>query len=185
MQPHQAGDLDLAALLLAGAQIASERARRYSQLRGRGWASVAEVGRRCGVEEEAAQASYDEALAKGLVEPVNAPGGRRGPRVRSCAGGGVKLGAIAAGDVVLVSKGGRRFRAKVVGIRRGVVELEPIERGISYRHASARELVDHWRHARRRRRPGETDPQQAPPPLPPKEQLSLAGKLDTRAGDSR
>ena len=98
----------------------------------------------------------------------------------------MRLSAIGTGDLVLVAKGGRRFHARVVEVSEGVVRLEPIERGISYRHASARELVDHWRHARRRRPPGEpTVEEQAPPPLAPKEQLSLAGKLDTRVGDSR
>ena len=90
----------------------------------------------------------------------------------------MKLASIGRGDLVLVSKGGRRFHARVLEISRGTVRLEPIERGISYRHASARELVDHWRHARRRRRPGEPSAEdEAPAPLPPKEQLSLAGRL--------
>jgi len=98
----------------------------------------------------------------------------------------LKLAAIGPGDLVLVSKGGRRFHAKVVGICRGVVELQPLERGISYRHASARELVDHWRHARRRRGADEPGPQeQAPPAAAPKEQLSLAGQLDRPAGRAR
>ncbi len=83
---------------------------------------------------------------------------------------------------MLVSKGGRRFHARVLEVSHATVRLEPIERGISYRHASARELVDHWRHARRRRAPGEpTLEEQAPPALPPKEQLSLAGKLGPAA----
>ncbi len=97
-------------------------------------------------------------------------------------GGPVKLASLGAGDLVLVSKGGRRFHARVVEVSRGTVRIEPIERGVSYRHASARELVDHWRHARRRRSPGEPTPEQeAPPALPPKGQLSLAGKLDRPA----
>ena len=91
----------------------------------------------------------------------------------------MKLAAIGVGDVVLISKGGRRFHARVLEVSRGTVRFDPIERGISYRHASARELVDHWRHARRRRQPGEPEVQEAPPPLAPKEQLSLVGKLDT------
>jgi len=90
----------------------------------------------------------------------------------------LKLAAIGVGDLVLVSKGGRRFHARVVEVSSGVVRFQPIERGVSYRHASARELIDHWRHARRRRAPGEpTLEEQAPPALAPKEQLSLAGKL--------
>ena len=94
----------------------------------------------------------------------------------------MKLASIGYGDLVLVSKGGRRFHARVLEVSRGTVRFEPIERGISYRHASARELVDHWRHARRRR--GFDEPKvdgEAPPALQPKEQLSLAGKLDAPA----
>ncbi len=97
----------------------------------------------------------------------------------------MKLASIGIGDVVLISKGGRRFHARVLEVSRGIVRFEPIERGISYRHASARELVDHWRHTRRRRQPGEAEAHEAPPPLPPKEQLSLAAKLATRSGDPR
>ena len=97
----------------------------------------------------------------------------------------MKLATIDKGDLVLISKGGRRFHARVLEVARGTVRFEPIERGISYRHASARELVDHWRHARRRRRRDEPEPEEAPPPLAPEEQLSLAGKLDTRSGDQR
>ncbi len=98
----------------------------------------------------------------------------------------MKLASIGPGDVVLVSKGGRRFYAKVLGVSKGVVRVEPIERGISYRHASARELVDHWRHARRRRQPGEPGtPEQAPPAPAPKEQLSLAGQLNRPTGQGR
>ena len=88
----------------------------------------------------------------------------------------MKLASIGRGDLVLVSKGGRRFHARVLEVSRGTVRLEPIERGISYRHASARELLDHWRHARRRR-PGEPSPDHDAPPAAPKEQLSLAGQL--------
>ena len=94
----------------------------------------------------------------------------------------MKLASIGYGDLVLVSKGGRRFHARVVEVARGTVRFEPIERGISYRHASARELVDHWRHTRRRRSAEEpSEVELAPPPLPPKEQLSLAGRDDRPA----
>jgi len=90
----------------------------------------------------------------------------------------MKLAAIGPGDLVLVSKGGRRFYAKVSGISNGVVRFEPTGRGVSYRHASAREIVDLWRHARRRRRPGEASvAEEGPPALAPVGQLSLAGRL--------
>ena len=44
---------------------------------------------------------------------------------------------------MLVAKAGRRFHARVIEVSQGVVRFEPIERGVSYRQASARELVDH------------------------------------------
>ena len=37
--------------------------------------------------------------------------------------------------------------AKVREIHEGVVQFEPLCRGISYRHASAREIVGHWHRA--------------------------------------
>ena len=96
----------------------------------------------------------------------------------------MKLAAIDAGDLVEVSKGGRRFFAKVTAVEAGVVRFEPIARGVSYRHASAREVIDHWRHARRRRREGEPD-DAGPPPAQPKAQLSLAGRAERQAPGSR
>lgn len=81
--------------------------------------------------------------------------------------GDVRLERIRSGDIVLVSKGGRRFHATVRHIRERVVELEPLERGISYRHASAREVLDVWHHHH-----AEAAREIA------KGQLSLAGRLD-------
>ena len=82
----------------------------------------------------------------------------------------MRLEQIRSGDIVLVSKGGRRFHGTVRQIRDGVVELEPIERGIRYRHASAPEVLDLW-HRRRQDGPLEIDTNQ----------LSLAGRLDPSA----
>ena len=87
----------------------------------------------------------------------------------------MKLAAIDSGDLVEISKGGRRFYAKVTTVESGIVCFEPLGRGVSYRHASAREVIDHWRHARRRRRPDEPE-DAGPPPGQPKAQLSLAGR---------
>ena len=77
----------------------------------------------------------------------------------------MKLAGIAAGDLVLVSKGGRRFHGQVAAITGGVIEFEPLQRGISYRHAGAHEVIDHWRRTRRR---GDG--------VVPAEQLSLTGR---------
>ncbi len=98
----------------------------------------------------------------------------------------MKLSSIGPGDLVLVSKGGRRFYAKVEEISGGVVRFEPIQRGISWRHAGPREVVDHWRHARRRRRVDEASvAEEGPPPLPPAGQLSLAGRLERPRSKAR
>jgi hypothetical protein len=78
----------------------------------------------------------------------------------------VRLESIRSGDIVLVSKGGRRFHGHVKQVRSGVIDLEPIERGISYRHAS-REVLDQWHH----------EDGTAPVEVA-KGQLSLAGRLD-------
>ncbi len=56
----------------------------------------------------------------------------------------MKLAGIAAGGLVLVFKGARRFYGQVV-LAGGVVEFEPLQ-GISYRHAGAPQVTDHRRH---------------------------------------
>ena len=57
----------------------------------------------------------------------------------------MRLACIQPGDLIHVNKGGRHVYAKVVEIRSGVVQFEPLCRGVSYRHASAREIIEHWR----------------------------------------
>jgi hypothetical protein len=62
----------------------------------------------------------------------------------------VRTRAIHRGDIVLVNKKGRLFHAKVQGLgATGGFAIVPIERNVSYRQASAREVVDHWAHAAR------------------------------------
>jgi hypothetical protein len=76
-------------------------------------------------------------------------------------------------DLIEVNKGGRRVYGKVVEIRDGVVQFEPLCRGISYRHASAREIVGHWRKTGRRGQgPGEEADGSAASAVP-QSQLSL------------
>jgi hypothetical protein len=90
-----------------------------------------------------------------------------------------RVETIQAGDIVLVSRGGRRFHGNVRQIRAGVVEFDPIERGISYRHASAREVLDVWHHRLSRR--SRSDDEVEPAPEVAKGQLSLAGRLNRSA----
>jgi hypothetical protein len=61
---------------------------------------------------------------------------------------------IAPGDIVLVDKKGRRFHAEVVALDQGEsgryeLEVRPIERGITWRTASVREVIGVWRKVRR------------------------------------
>jgi hypothetical protein len=61
---------------------------------------------------------------------------------------------IAPGDMVLVDKRGRRFHAEVLELDqadsgRYELEVRPIERGITWRTASVREVVEVWRKVRR------------------------------------
>jgi hypothetical protein len=83
----------------------------------------------------------------------------------------MKLAYIHPEDIVEVSKGGRRVYARVIAIRDGIVQFEPLCRGVSYRHATAREIIRHWR-STGRRGPGPADEVAESAPVP-KEQLSL------------
>ncbi len=61
---------------------------------------------------------------------------------------------IAPGDIVQVDKKGRRFYAIVEQLDqaesgRFELDVRPIERGISFRTASVREIVGVWRKSRR------------------------------------
>ena len=83
----------------------------------------------------------------------------------------MKLAYMHPDDLIEVNKGGRRMVGRVVEIRDGVVQFEPLCRGISYRHAAAREIIAHWRKTGRRSGVIDDDGE----PAPPREQLSLPG----------
>ena len=68
---------------------------------------------------------------------------------------------IDPGDLVLVNKRGRLFHARVRAVDPGGrLRVEPLERNISYREASAREIADHWRHAGKPREDDRQPPEQ-------------------------
>jgi hypothetical protein len=69
----------------------------------------------------------------------------------------MQLATVRPGDIVRVDKKGRVFEAFVLAKSDGVLEIDPIPRGISYTTASAREVICHWarRGRPRNRRPGE------------------------------
>jgi hypothetical protein len=83
----------------------------------------------------------------------------------------VKLAHIHAGDLVEINKRGRRFYGRVLETGDGIVQFEPLCPGISYRHATAREIVHHWRKTGRHG-PGPADELDSPEPIP-REQLPL------------
>jgi hypothetical protein len=85
----------------------------------------------------------------------------------------VRIDGIAVGDIVRASIGGRVVYGEVLEISAGVVHFNPISRGAGWRHASAHQIVGHWRRAGRRGATRE-DADAAPEPV---QQLSL--KLDS------
>jgi hypothetical protein len=61
----------------------------------------------------------------------------------------VRTRAIQPGDLVLVDKRGYLFYARVLGAGAlGGLSVAPLDRRLSWRQATAREVVDHWTHAR-------------------------------------
>lgn len=75
----------------------------------------------------------------------------------------MRLASIRPGDLVLIDRRGRRFHALVMNVSDRELTIAPIERGISYRTARARDIEVHWRRAGRTRprERGETCEQEA------------------------
>jgi hypothetical protein len=79
----------------------------------------------------------------------------------------MKLGGVQPGDVVRCAiKGRTGIYGEVTEIKDGIVYFRPLCPATGWRHASAREVVGHWRQAGRR-------DDNAPPVS--REQLSLPG----------
>jgi hypothetical protein len=58
------------------------------------------------------------------------------------------LSGVRAGDIVLADRKGRRFYAIVVARHERELEVEPIDRRVTYRRVKAREVLSHWRKSR-------------------------------------
>ncbi len=80
----------------------------------------------------------------------------------------MRLDPIAVGDIVKASIGGRVVWGEVLEIRDGTVYFNPISRGSGWRHATAAQVVGHWRRAGRRRSGADGESVAQPP-----EQLAL------------
>ena len=63
----------------------------------------------------------------------------------------MRIEGIASGDIVKASIGGRMVYGEVLEIRDRVVYFNPLSRAAGWRHASANQIVGHWRKAGRPR----------------------------------
>ena len=75
----------------------------------------------------------------------------------------MRLDRVVVGDIVKASIGGRIIYGEVLEVREGTVRFTPISRAAGWSHATATQVVGHWR------RTGEDGESVAQPP----EQLSL------------
>jgi hypothetical protein len=58
------------------------------------------------------------------------------------------LGAVRSGDIVLCDRLGREFFAIVVERQGRELEVDPIDRRVTYRRVKAREVLGVWRKSR-------------------------------------
>ena len=58
------------------------------------------------------------------------------------------LNGVRNGDIVLCDRMGRRFHAIVVERHERELEVEPIDRRVTYRRVKAREVLGIWRKSR-------------------------------------
>ena len=86
----------------------------------------------------------------------------------------MRLDRVQPGDVIKASiKGRTGIWGEVTEIKQGVVYFRPLCPATGWRHASARDVVGHWRKAGRRSTDGEDGPDTAA--VVSKAQLSLPG----------
>jgi hypothetical protein len=83
----------------------------------------------------------------------------------------VRIEAIAVGDIVKASIGGQVIYGEVLEIRDQQVHFHPLSCGAGWHHATARQVVGHWRKPGRRRAGG-GDEEEASVVQPP-EQLAF------------
>ena len=84
----------------------------------------------------------------------------------------MRLDRIAVDDIVEARIKGRCVLGRVTEITDGIVYFRPISPAAGWRHASAREIIAHWRKTGRRSGVSDDDGE---PVAPPREQLSLPG----------
>jgi hypothetical protein len=67
----------------------------------------------------------------------------------------MNITGIREGDLVLCDVRGARFHAYVQARDERGLAVRPIERGISYRHVTARQVIAYWRRSEQSRGGGE------------------------------
>lgn len=77
---YRAEAFDLEAFVAAVAAIVGERRRRYPELRGEAWATLAEVAHRAAVDEQLARSTTRPSGAAWCATPPRPRAGRRAPR---------------------------------------------------------------------------------------------------------
>jgi hypothetical protein len=63
----------------------------------------------------------------------------------------MRLSAVSPGDIVECDVRGRRFYAFVTRVAGSEAEVNPFHAAITYRHVTARQVIQHWRKAGRKR----------------------------------
>lgn len=58
------------------------------------------------------------------------------------------LGAMKAGDIILADRKGRRFYAIVIDRRERELDVQPLDRRVTYHVVKAREVLAIWRKSR-------------------------------------
>ena len=84
----------------------------------------------------------------------------------------MRLERVAVGDVIKARIKGRSLWGEVTEVKDGIVYFSPISAAAGWRHASAREIIGHWRKTGRRAAGGDDGDT---PAAVSRQQLSLPG----------
>lgn len=77
--------------------------------------------------------------------------------------GAMRLNGVKVGDLVLCDVKGRRFHAEVTAVPgEGDLHVRPLTPAVTYRHVTARQVLEHWRKAGRPPAEGPTSPASPP-----------------------
>jgi hypothetical protein len=92
----------------------------------------------------------------------------------------MRLERVAVGDVIKARIKGRSLWGEVTEVKDGIVYFSPISPAAGWRHASAREIIGHWRKTGRHASGGDDDASAAAS----REQLPLPGVAQVTGRDA-